>query len=283
MDWIKRLNSAMNYIEENITGVIDMENVAKIAGCSSYHFQRMFTYMAEVPISEYIRKRRMSLAAVDIMNNEKVIDVAIKYGYESPTAFNRAFKSIHNIAPSKMKKEGVMVKAFPPIHFQISIKGDSEMNYRIVKKEAFKIVGMAALLEKELEKNFEIVPKMWGKAATDGTIPSLIPLMNTELKGLLGVSSCNKETDWKYYIAVATTNETPEQFDELEVPACTWAVFAGEGTNTAIQELEARIVSEWLPTSGYEYANAPDIEVYLNPDPENATFEVWIPVIKKNE
>ncbi|MFA9467013.1 MAG: GyrI-like domain-containing protein [Velocimicrobium sp.] len=281
MDWIKRLNSAMNYIEENITDSMDMENVSKIAGCSSYHFQRMFVYMTEVPISEYIRKRKMSLAAVDIMNGEKVIDVAIKYGYESPTAFNRAFKSIHNIAPSKMKEDGVVVKAFPPIHFQISIKGDSEMNYRIIKKEAFKIIGISAPLEKELEKNFQIVPKMWGKCATDGTIPALLPFMDTDLKGLLGVSSCNKETDWKYYIAVATTKETPEQFDELQIPACTWAVFSGEGKNTAIQELEARIVREWLPTSGYEYANAPDIEVYLNPDPENATFEVWIPVIRK--
>lgn len=117
--------------------------------------------MTEVPISEYIRKRKMSLAAVDIINGQKVIDVAIKYGYESPTAFNRAFKSIHNIAPSKMKEDGVVVKAFPPIHFQISIKGDSEMNYRIIKKEAFKIIGISAPLEKELEKNFQIVPKMW--------------------------------------------------------------------------------------------------------------------------
>ncbi len=121
MDWIKRLNSAVNYIEENIADTIDMEKVAKIAGCSSYHFQRMFTYMAEVPLSEYVRKRKMSLAAVEIMNGDKVIDVALKYGYDSPTSFNRAFKSIHNIAPSKMKEDGVMVKAFPPIHFQILI------------------------------------------------------------------------------------------------------------------------------------------------------------------
>lgn len=281
MDWINRLNSAMNYIEENITDVIDLDEVAKIAGCSSYHFQRMFSYMAECPISEYIRKRKMSLAAVELMHGTKVIDVAIKYGYESPTAFNRAFKSIHNIAPSKMKEDGLVVKAFLPIHFQVSIKGDSEMMYRIIKKEAFKIVGVSAPLEKELEKNFEIVPNMWKKAAMDGTVPALLPFMDTELKGLLGVSSCNKETEWKYYIAVATTKEAPEQFDKLEIPACTWAVFSGEGKNTTIQELEARIVREWLPTSGYEYADAPDIEVYLNPDPENAIFEVWIPVVRK--
>ncbi len=155
------------------------------------------------------------------------------------------------------------------------------MNYRIVKKEAFKIVGVSEPLEKEIEKNFEIVPGMWGKAVTDGTISSLMPLMNTELKGLLGVSSCIDETDWRYYIAVATTAETPQGFDELKIPECTWAVFYGEGNSTSIQELEVRIVREWLPTSGYEYGNAPDIEVYLNPDPQNAVFEVWIPVIRK--
>lgn len=282
MDWICRLNSAINYIEEQIENEIDMEKVASIAGCSSYHFQRMFAYMAEVPLSEYIRRRRMSLAATELLSGEnKVIDVALKYGYESPTAFNRAFKNVHGVAPSKISEEGVVLKAYPPIHFHITIKGEREMDYRIVKKEAFKIIGVSMPLEKELEKNFEIVPKMWEKASTDGTIPTLTTMMNSEVKGVLGVSACNDLEEWKYYIAVASTLDTPEQFEEYEIPAATWAIFTGEGTGTSIQELEVRIVKEWLPTSGYEYGNAPDIEVYLNPDPENAVFEVWIPVVKK--
>lgn len=282
MDWIKRLNSAINYMEEHMEEEIDIDKVAAIAACSSYHFQRMFAYMAEVPLSEYIRRRRMSLAATELLKNEsKVIDTALKYGYDSPTAFNRAFKSVHGIAPSKIREEGALIKAYPPIHFHITIKGESEMNYRIVKKEAFKIIGISMPLEKELEKNFEIVPKMWGRASTDGTIEALLKMMNSEPKGILGVSSCGSLEEWKYYIAVASNLDVPEGFEEFEVPEATWAIFSGEGKSISIQELEERIVREWLPTSGYEYANAPDVEVYFNADPENAIYEVWIPVIKR--
>ncbi len=101
MEWIEGLNKSMNYIEEHLTEEIDYEQAAKLACCSTYHFQRMFAYMANLPLSEYIRRRRMSLAAVDLQNGDnKIIDVALKYGYNSPTAFNRAFQNIHGIAPS---------------------------------------------------------------------------------------------------------------------------------------------------------------------------------------
>ena len=155
------------------------------------------------------------------------------------------------------------------------------MNYRIEKKEAFRIVGISCPLEKELEKNFETVPAMWGKAAASGTIEKLAMMMDTEIKGLLGVSACAEGQDWKYYVAVASTQEIDGELEEYTVPESTWAIFEGKGTNLSIQELEKRIVTEWLPSSGYEYGNAPDIEVYLNPDPQNAVFEVWIPVVKK--
>lgn len=282
MEWIERLNSAVNYIEEHIKENIDLKEVSKIACCSTYHFQRMFAYMANIPLSEYIRRRRMSLAAVDLQSgSEKVIDISLKYGYDSPTAFNRAFKSVHGIAPSKVKEEGAILKAFPPISFKITIKGDSEMNYRIEKKEAFRIVGVSEPLETEIEKNFEIVPKMWGTAAINGTIPKLASMMNGMPMGLLGVSSCNEADNWKYYIAVTSSKPIEKDLEEYVVPSSTWAIFSGEGTSHSIQELEKRIVTEWLPTSGYEYGNAPDIEVYLNADPEHAKYEVWIPVSKK--
>ncbi|MDD2957142.1 MAG: AraC family transcriptional regulator [Lachnospiraceae bacterium] len=278
MEWIEGLNAALRYMEEHLTDEIDMEELAKIAGCSSYHFQRMFTYMAGLPLSEYIRRRKMSLAAVELQSaNAKIIDIAMKYGYSSPTAFNRAFQSIHGVAPSMLKKEGVSMKAFPPLTFKITIKGVEQMNYRIETKEAFRIVGVSQPLHKEIEKNFEIVPAMWQNAVMNGVLPGLAGMMNTEIKGLLGVSACNDEQQWKYFIAVAST--APEgQFEEYMVPSATWAIFEGAGDNRSIQELEQRIVTEWLPTSGYEYANAPDIEVYLNPDPQNAKYEVWIPV-----
>lgn len=282
MEWIERLNKAIGYIEEHLTEELDYDELGKIACCSTYHFQRMFSYMAGMPLSEYVRKRKMSLAAVDLQGGDvRIIDVAEKYGYSSPTAFNRAFQAIHGIAPSAIKAEGISVKSFPPIAFKITIKGAEEMNYRIETRESFRIVGVSVPLEKEIEKNFAVIPSKWQEVSTDGTLQKLIQMMDTEPMGVLGVSTCNEEEPWRYYIAVATSKEKGE-LEEYTVPAATWAIFPGSGTNQSIQELEKRIVTEWLPTSGYEYANAPDIEVYISPDPQDAKYEVWIPVSKKS-
>ncbi|MCI9191713.1 MAG: AraC family transcriptional regulator [Lachnospiraceae bacterium] len=281
MEWIERLNDAISYIEEHLTDEIDMEQLGRIACCSSYHFQRMFTYMAGIPLSEYIRRRKMSLAAVDLQSRDsKIIDVAGKYGYNSPTAFNRAFQSVHGMAPSALKKEGVSVKSFPPITFKITVKGVEEMNYRIETKEPFRIVGVSVPLEKDIEKNFAVIPAKWGEIAADGTLQRLTCMMDTQPYGVLGISTCNDTEPWRYYIAVSSSRAA-DGLEEYTVPGATWAVFPGTGTNQSIQELERRIVTEWLPTSGYEYGNAPDVEVYLNPDPENAQYEVWIPVVKR--
>ena len=285
MEWIYCLNRAMNYIEEHLQDEIKYEEVAQLACCSTYHFQRMFAYMANIPLSEYIRRRRMTMAAVQLQSTDiKIVNLALSYGYESPTAFNRAFQSIHGVTPSKARQEGIGLKAYPPISFNLSIKGDVEMNYRIETKEAFRIVGISAPLHQELEKNFEVVPMMWQKAAMTGIIPKLGQMMNGELNGILGVSACNEREQCKYFIAVTSDAPLDESLEEYIVPTATWAIFYGEGTMPdSIQDLEKRIVTEWLPSSGYEYGNAPDIEVYLSPDPQNAKFEVWIPVLKKEE
>lgn len=281
MEWIERFNDAIGYIEEHLTDEIDYGQLGRIACCSSYHFQRMFAYMAGVPLSEYIRRRKMSLAAVDLQGkNMKIIDAAEKYGYHSPTAFNRAFQSVHGIAPSVVKNEGVPVKSFPPVTFKITVKGVEEMNYRIETKEAFRIVGVSVPLHREIEKNFTVIPQKWQEISENQTLNKLISMMDTPPMGVLGVSTCNDTEPWKYYIAVSTS-QPQENFEEYIVPAAVWAIFPGQGTNQSIQELERRIVTEWLPTSGYEYGSAPDVEVYLNPDPQNAQYEVWIPVVKK--
>lgn len=136
MEWVERLNQSMAYIEEHLTGEIDHEQLGRIACCSAYHYQRMFTYMAGITLAEYIRRRKMSLAAFDLQGgDERIIDIAEKYGYRSPTAFNRAFQSFHGIAPSAVKEEGVSVKSFSPIVFKIAVKGAAEMNYRLKQKK----------------------------------------------------------------------------------------------------------------------------------------------------
>ena len=282
MEWIERLNKTISYIEEHLTEEISYDELAHIACCSSYHYQRIFAYMAGIPLSEYIRRRRMSLAAIDLQNgNEKIIDIGMKYGYASPTAFNRAFQSVHGIAPSIAKKGGTTIKSYPPISFKLTVKGVEELSYRIETKDSFRIVGASFPLDKEIENNFIAVPQMWQNAAINGTFEKITPLMNNPPMGVLGVSVCNNKEEWQYFIAVSSSIDTDNSLDEYIIPACTWAIFSGIGTGISIQELERRIITEWLPTSGYEYDNAPDMEVYLNPDPNNMQYEVWIP-IKKN-
>lgn len=280
MEWIDRLNESLHYIEEHLSDEIDSAQLGRIACCSAYHYQRMFTYMAGMPLSEYIRRRRMSLAAADLQGGAKVVDIAAKYGYNSPTAFNRAFQSVHGIAPSAVRSEGVSVKSYPPIAFKITVKGVEEMEYRIERRDAFRVVGTSVPLHRELEKNFAAIPSKWGEIAADGTLQKLIGMMDAEPMGVLGVCACGEDEPWKYYISVASTQPAGD-FEEYIVPAATWAIFPGSGTSQSIQQLEQRIVTEWLPTSGFEYGFNPDVEVYLNPDPQNMQYEVWIPVIKK--
>lgn len=237
--------------------------------------------MAGVSLGEYIRRRRMSRAAVDLQSGEKVVDVAFKYGYQSPTAFNRAFQGVHGVPPSAVRDGGTAVKSYPPLRFTILIKGAEEMEFRIEKREAFRVVGVSAPIDRDMESNFQTVPQLWDRVAADGTLQKLCERMDSQPMGVLGVCFCPDEAPWHYCVAVASTKDAAG-FDEYTVPAATWAIFAGQGTIQSIQELERRVLTEWLPSSGYEYGSAPDVEVYLNADPNNARYEVWIPVVKKD-
>lgn len=282
MEWIERFNTCMDYIEEHLTEKIDYEELAELMNCPVYHFQKMFLYMTNISLNEYIRRRRMSLAAVDLQNHQaKVIDIALKYGYDSPTAFNRAFQSIHEIAPSFAKKERTLLKSYPALRFSFSIRGMEELNFKIENKNAFRIVGKSCPLSRELEENFMAIPHEWDMALENGTLSQLYALRNGEPNGLLGVSVHNAE-EWKYFIAVSSTKRD-KSFENYEIPSATWAIFSGHGTNISLQELEKRVITEWLPTSGYEYAEIPDIEVYIKADPNDAIYEYWLPVIKRQE
>lgn len=282
MEWIERLNNTMDYIEEHLMEKIDYEQLAKIAGCPNYHFQKTFLYMTNISLNEYIRKRRISLAAVDIQSGkDKIIDIALKYGYESPTAFNRAFQSIHGIAPSTVRKKSVRLKSFPPLKFSFSLQGFKELNYRIEHKNSFRILGISFPLSKILLENFNNIPCKWDNALNNGTLTQLTNLNNQSPQGLLGVC-IHYQDDWRYFIAVSS-NSSNEQFENYTISEATWAIFSGHGTNKNLQELQQRVITEWLPTSGYEYANIPDIEVYLKADPNDCIYEYWLPIIKNKE
>lgn len=278
MDWLKNWNEALDRLEEDLDGKIDLGELGKLAGCSAYHFQRMFSYLAGVPLGEYIRRRRMTRAAADLQNGEKVLDTALRYGYDSPTAFNRAFQAVHGIPPSQAKKPGTTLKAFPRIHFKLVLKGAEEMEYQIVKREAFRIVGFRTLIPTDLDESFQAVPKFWEEIGPRQA--ELFPLMGGEPEGILGVCTYGEEANY-YYIAVASSAPTPEGMYEWTIPASSWAVFSGSGRlPEAMQDLQRRIITEYLPDSVYELNRAPDIEVYLNKPGEESRFQVWLPVTR---
>ena len=286
MEWLDKLNKSIEYIEDNLDGEINYEEAAKLACCSCYHYQRMFSYIAGVTLSEYIRNRRMTKAAIDLQNGEKVMDVSLKYGYESPTSFNRAFKKVHEVSPSMAQKKGTFLKSYSPISFKLTIKGVEEMEYRIEKKEAFRVVGVQRELTNDFEENFIKVPQLWKESLENGKLSEIMALMdenNAGAPGVLGLNACNgEEKDWKYYIAVSTDKPISKGMYEYTVPASTWAIFKGQGNMPqAIQDVEKRVLTEWLPTSGYEFDQCINIEVYLDDKKEDSNFEVWLSIKNK--
>lgn len=281
MDLISGLNSAIEYIEENLTGEIDYSQAAKRACCSTYHFERMFSFLASVPLSEYIRRRRLTMAAYDLQldPSAKVIDIAAKYGYESPTAFTRAFQKLHGATPSEARNQGIKLKSFPPITFHISIKGENAMDYKIEEKQAFRIIGKKKNMNMANGENLKEIPMFWDEASKSGLVGRL---MEFSAQPPVPVGACANfgEENFDYYVGVIGAKEAPSEFDVLEVPASTWAIF--ECTLITIQEVTQRIFAEWFPTSGYEHAMCPEIEYYYGNDPSgNPKCEVWMPIVKK--
>lgn len=289
MDSLKSINDAMRYIEDNLTNEIDFKTVAQIAHCSEYHFKRMFSFLAGISLSEYIRRRRLSLAAFELThNNVKVIDVAVKYGYNSPDSFTRAFQHVHGVTPSEARNNGQPLKAYPLMIFQLSILGGNEMNYRIEQNEAFTIVGIMKRVPIIFEGENPEIAGMW-KSLTPEKIEQLQKLSNVDPQGIVQASTnfsegrMEEKGELDQYIGVATTQDCPENFSKLEVPSLTWAVFESTGPfpNT-LQETWGRIYSEWFPSSNYQVTEGPEILSIKTRDltSQSVTSEIWIPVIK---
>ena len=285
MEWLKRLNKAIDYIEDNLCGTVSINEASRIACCSAYHFQRMFSYISEVPLAEYIRRRRMTAAAFEIQSsNTKIIDIALKYGYESPTSFNRAFQSIHGSSPVNARLNGTILKAYPRISLSITIKGNSVINYRIEKKEAFRVTGVRKNLKTDIEANFENIPLFWADTKKSEIFPELCKLITPDFPKILGVSVYENAENFYYYIAVKSDEILQGTF-EYTVPAATWVIFECTGAaKESIQNLYRQFYTEWLPTSGYEYGNTPEIETYTDGDVKSPDYksELWFPIKKSN-
>ncbi|ANE87903.1 AraC family transcriptional regulator [Bacillus cereus] len=290
MDSLKNMNTAMRYIEDNLTNEIDFKEVARLALCSEYHFKRMFSFLAGISLSDYIRCRRLTLAAFELKNsNAKVIDVAIKYGYNSPDSFARAFQNLHGITPSEARNSSRSLKAYSPMTFQLSIQGGNEMNYRIEEKEPFRIIGITKRVPIVFNGVNEEIASMW-KSLNPESIQTLKSLSNIEPTGIISASTnfsegrMEEKGELDHYIGVATTKDCPEEFKQLEVAASTWAIFEAVGPfPDALQNVWGRIYSEWFPSSNYELAEGPEILWNESKDVSSPNFrsEIWVPVLKK--
>ncbi|WP_373899754.1 GyrI-like domain-containing protein [Haloimpatiens sp. FM7315] len=288
MNWIRNMNDALNYIEENIENSITLDEIAKEALSSKFHFLRMFHAICGITLSEYIRQRRLSVAAKDVMSsNMKIIDIAYKYGYETPEAFSKAFKNLHGISPSIARKTKVKLKAIPPLSFQITVKGEEKMDYKIVHKNAFKIVGLSKNVSKKNNENFSVIPKFWDEICKLNICEKMIKsASNPALMGTC-LNFNEEEETFDYMIAIEGDKiQGVEDYKVVEVPECDWAIFECVGKMPeSIQSVWHRIFAEWFPATKYEHACAPEIEYYpqndSNKNDENYRCEIWIPIIKK--
>lgn len=288
MNVLQHLNDALDYIEKNLAAEIDEFEVARRACCSVFHFKRMFSFLAGIPLQEYIRRRRLTLAAFELQDRtSKVIDVALKYGYQSPDAFTRAFQTMHGMTPKEMRTSSRSLKAYPPMTFRLSIGGGEPMKFRIVQKEAFQVVGIKKRVTAIEMGEHPGVEEVW-LTTTKEKYNELKLLNDTEPYGILHVDvgeGIRQSRDYDYYMSVATTKPCPSHFSSLTVPAMTWAVF--EIMVPWSKEKWHRIYGEWFPSSGYEQVEGPKIQV--GPEIEvgikqictsEVEIELWIPVAK---
>ncbi|GBF75390.1 hypothetical protein PA598K_03793 [Paenibacillus sp. 598K] len=282
MDMLRSMQEALDFVERNLQERIGVEEVAGAAMMSKYHFQRMFHMLTGFTVSVYIRNRRLTRAAEALAASDevKVIDLALSYGYDSPEAFAKAFQRMHGVTPSSARSRNVKLKSYPRLSFHIQLKGDVEMNYRIVEAEASVAAGKETLVVSDPYKEIPVfVEQIW----EDGTHDQINQALGREPRSLLsGYHYDFTEDGSRLYLmgeAIAEVAELPTGLTVLSIPAQTYAVFEGH----EVAELWMRIYSEWFPSAGFEQAEGPCIEKYtwIDADCEKALCEVWIPVMKK--
>ena len=288
MNWIQGIQSAIDYVEANLTGEIDYEEAAKRACSSPFHFQRVFGILCGFSLGDYIRMRRLSLAGEELSKGGgKIIDIALKYGYDTPESFSRAFTRFHGIAPSEAKRGG-RVKIFTPLSMKLSLSGGSKMDYRIEKRDAFQVVCKRKRVGKPQAANATPdITAMWQELGKDGTMARLIACMPEKpvMKGLLGICFSAELNAKQFPYGIGVEYDGRKVDDDLEVvtiPAHTYAVFTSKGKMPdAFIETYQRIVTEFFPQSTqYEYAESVEFEVYSSNDVSDPNYkcEIWIAV-----
>ncbi|MFF3754935.1 effector binding domain-containing protein [Streptomyces sp. NPDC002018] len=282
---LKGLNEAMEYIERNLDQRIEMSELARIAVTSEYHFRRMFSALAGIPLSEYIRRRRLTVAGAEVLGREHtLLDIAVRYGYGSGESFARAFRAVHGVGPGEARRTGATLSSQPRMSFRLIVEGSSSMRYRVVEKPAFRVVGRKArvpLVHEGMNPAIAAFVRSIGKE----TLRRLEELSDQEPRGIVAVSdkiddSRAEGTELDYYHGVVTQAETPQDMESLTVPEGTWAVFESAGEfPRALQYLWRDVYTQWFPSNPYRSVPGPEIlSVRLSQDASTAEAELWIPV-----
>ena len=299
MDWITGMQKAIDYIEANLTEEIDYEKVAAESFSSSYHFQRVFSILCGYTLGEYIRLRRLSLAGVELANGkDKVIDIALKYGYDSPDSFAKAFQKFHGITPSQARADGNTLKSFSRLSIKISLEGGSTMNYRIEEKDEMILTGYkrrfsgipGERMEQEKEMYVKTRPLQYILQGLSGDVVKnfdIITNIDDEGYDFYIASQLNEYCRNNLNKDGVLGEEFAKYFENITIPPCTYAVFETEKCaypTTIFLDLRRKIASEWLPNSGYQLKDAPELVVthWFEGEKRNQRYrELWIPVEKK--
>ena len=290
MDWSARMNAAIDYIEENLVDEIDFTKTAEKASCSAIHFHRMFFAVNCITPVEYTRRRRLTLAARELTSgNAKVIDIAMKYGYDSPDAFTRAFRNLHGITPTAARKPGVKLTSYPRISFHIELKGGSDMDYKIVEKPAFDLLGISRRYGVADGEIYREASKFWGEWVVTEEYQRLWALTEWKLgpvteAPIMSAYLPNENDTWDPIVNAMgiekTDNMETKGFKVFHIPAATYAEF--NCTLDTSTETNKRIYSEWFPSTGYERDHKADVEAYFQmPLSPRIYARWWIPIVKK--
>ncbi|GKQ41827.1 AraC family transcriptional regulator [Streptomyces sp. A012304] len=282
---LEQLNQAMDHIEDHLDQSIDVVGLARIAATSEYHLRRMFSALAGMPLSEYIRRRRLTVAGAEVLaGRDSLLDIAVRYGYGSGEAFARAFRAVHGVGPGDARRTGAALVSQPRLTFRLTIEGSSSMRYRVVDRPAFTVAGLKARVPLvHTGPNQAIIEFVRG--IDPGILERLEKLSDQEPQGIVAVCddldpSRAEGTELDYYQGVITSAAAPEGMSALAVPAGTWAVFTTSGpAPQAIQSLWRDVFTQWFPSNPYRSRPGPEIlRTSLSPDRTEADAELWLPV-----
>ncbi|MEI7034875.1 AraC family transcriptional regulator [Streptomyces pratensis] len=282
---LERLNEAMEHIEAHLGERVEAAELARIARTSEYHFRRMFSALAGVPLAEYVRRRRMTLAGPEVLGSDRtLLEIAVRYGYDTGEGFARAFRSVHGVGPGEARRSGAVLRSQQRLTFRLVVEGSSAVRYRLVDKEEFRVVGRRARVPLVHEGANPAIAEFIRGIGADA-LRRIEALSDQEPAGLVGVSdqldpSRAEGTELDYYHGVVTSAEPPEGLDALTVPAGTWAVFESAGPfPRTLQYLWRDVFTQWFPSNPYASRPGPEIlRVDLSADGSEAQAELWIPV-----